>query len=375
MTMAGNLRKVADFGKVGGLRRVARLARRHPRVDLSHHARSPLGSSVVNCVTYRDGVRAPRGGNLVDTVERVRKSGHGFVWLGLHEPTNDEFAGIAELFDLHPLAVEDAVEAHQRPKVERYGETLFAVFKTVCYVEHEELTATSEVVDTGEIMVFVGQDFVITVRHGRHGSLGPLREALESDTGQLTKGPSAVLHAIADHVVDDYLNVIDAVQADIDQVETDVFAENGARADPGRIYQLKRELLELKRAVVPLGRPLLDLADRPVRVVDPEIQAYFRDVSDHLLRATEQIAAFDELLNSILQAHLAQVTVAQNEDMRKITAWAAVIAVPTMVCGVYGMNFDHMPELHWRFGYPLVVGVISVACWVLHRGFRRNGWL
>ncbi|QJT01006.1 magnesium and cobalt transport protein CorA [Streptomyces asoensis] len=375
MTMAGNLRKVTGLGRVGGLRRVARLARRRPRVDLSHPARSPLGSSVVNCVTYRDGVRAPRGGDLVDTVERVRKHGHGFVWLGLHEPTNDEFAGIAELFDLHPLAVEDAVEAHQRPKVERYGETLFAVFKTVCYVEHEELTATSEVVNTGEIMVFVGRDFVITVRHGRHGSLGPLREELESDTTQLAKGPSAVLHAIADHVVDDYLNVIDSVQEDIDQVETDVFAANGARADPGRIYQLKRELLELKRAVVPLGRPLLDLSDRPVRVIDPEIQAYFRDVSDHLLRATEQIAAFDELLNSILQAHLAQVTVAQNEDMRKITAWAAVIAVPTMVCGVYGMNFDHMPELHWRFGYPLVLGVISVACWVLYRGFRRNGWL
>ncbi|MFJ8105217.1 magnesium and cobalt transport protein CorA [Streptomyces sp. NPDC096132] len=375
MTMAGNLRKVTGLGRVGGLRKVARLGRRRARVDLSHPARSPLGSSVVNCVTYQDGLRAPVGEDLVDTVERVRKSGHGFVWLGLHEPTNDEFAGIAELFDLHPLAVEDAVEAHQRPKVERYGETLFAVFKTVCYVEHEELTATSEVVNTGEIMVFVGQEFVITVRHGRHGSLGPLREELESDAAQLAKGPSAVLHAIADHVVDDYLNVTDAVQADIDQVEADVFAENGARADPGRIYQLKRELLELKRAVVPLKRPLLDLADRPVRVVDPEIQAYFRDVSDHLLRATEQIAAFDELLNSILQAHLAQVTVAQNEDMRKITAWAAVIAVPTMVCGVYGMNFDHMPELHWRFGYPLVIGVISVACLVLYRGFRRNGWL
>jgi magnesium transporter len=375
MTMAGNLRRVTGLGRVGGLRKVAQLARRRARVDLSHPARSPLGSSVVNCVMYEEGVRAPTGGDLVDTVERVRKSGQGFVWLGLHEPTNEEFAGVAELFDLHPLAVEDAVEAHQRPKVERYGETLFAVFKTVCYVEHEELTATSEVVNTGEIMVFVGPDFVISVRHGRHGSLGPLREELESDPAQLAKGPSAVLHAIADHVVDDYLNVTDAVQADIDQVETDVFAENGARADPGRIYQLKRELLELKRAVVPLSRPLLDLADRPVRAVDPEIQAYFRDVSDHLLRATEQIAAFDELLNSILQAHLAQVTVAQNEDMRKITAWAAVIAVPTMVCGVYGMNFDHMPELHWRFGYPLVIGLISVACLVLYRGFRRNGWL
>jgi len=375
MSMAGNLRKVTGLGRVGGLRKVARLARRRARVDLSHPARSPLGSAVVNCVTYQDGVRVPGGRDLVEAVERVRKSDDGFVWLGLHEPTDQEFAGIADLFDLHPLAVEDAVEAHQRPKLERYGETLFAVFKTVCYVEHKELTETSEVVNTGEIMVFVGPAFVITVRHGMHGSLGPLREELESDPQQLAKGPAAVLHAIADHVVDDYLNVTDAVQADIDQVETDVFATNGARADPGRIYQLKRELLELKRAVVPLGRPVLELATRPIRVVDPEIQAYFRDVSDHLQRATEQIAAFDELLNSILQAHLAQVSVAQNEDMRKITAWASLIAVPTMICGVYGMNFEFMPELHWKFGYPLGMAVIAAGCFTLYRGFKRNGWL
>ncbi|MFF0793638.1 magnesium and cobalt transport protein CorA [Streptomyces spiralis] len=375
MSMAGNLRRVTGLDRVGGLRRVARLGRRRRPVDLSHPARSPLGSSVVNCVTYRDGVRLPETGALVEAVARVRKNRDGFVWLGLHEPTGQEFAGIAGLFDLHPLAVEDAIEAHQRPKLEHYGETLFAVFKTVCYVEHEQLTATSEVVDTGEIMAFVGHDFVITVRHGRHGSLGPLREELEYDPQQLAKGPAAVLHAIADHVVDDYLSVTDSIQADIDQVEMDVFAQNGARTDPGRIYQLKRELLELKRAVAPLGRPMEDLATRPIRVVDPEIQAYFRDVLDHLIRAKEQTAAFDEMLNSILQAHLAQVTVAQNEDMRKITAWAAVIAVPTMVCGVYGMNFEHMPELHWRFGYPLVIGVISIACLALYRGFRRNGWL
>ncbi|MEU5895456.1 MULTISPECIES: magnesium and cobalt transport protein CorA [Streptomyces] len=381
MSMAGNLRKVTSLRKVGGLRgvgglrKVARLARRGARVDLSHPARSPLGSSVVNCVTYREGVRQPPGRDLVESVERIRKTGDGFVWLGLHEPTEDEFADIADLFGLHPLAVEDAVHAHQRPKVERYDQTLFAVFKTVCYVEHTELTATSEVVDTGEIMVFVGRDFVITVRHGRHGSLGPMREELESSPEQLAQGPAAVLHALADHVVDGYLAATDAVQADIDQVETDVFAPDGARTDPGRIYQLKRELLELKRAVVPLGRPLQILATQPMRVIAPEIQAYFRDVDDHLKRATEQIAAFDELLNSILQAHLAQVTVAQNEDMRKITAWAAVIAVPTMVCGMYGMNFDHMPELHWRFGYPLAMSLITVACVALYRGFRRNGWL
>ncbi|MEV5980308.1 magnesium and cobalt transport protein CorA [Streptomyces sp. NPDC052114] len=381
MSMAGNLRKVGSLGKVGGLRtvgglrKVARLRRRAARVDLSHPARSPLGSSVVNCVTYRDGVRQPPARDLVESVERVRKSGDGFVWLGLHEPTEEEFAGIADLFDLHPLAVEDAVHAHQRPKVERYDQTLFAVLKTVCYVEHTELTATSEVVDTGEIMVFVGREFVITVRHGRHGSLGPVREELEAAPEQLAQGPAAVLHAIADQVVDDYLAATDAVQSDIDLVETAVFARDGERTDPGRIYQLKRELLELKRAVVPLGRPLQILATQPMRVIAPEIQAYFRDVDDHLKRATEQIAAFDELLNSILQAHLAQVTVAQNEDMRKITAWAAVVAVPTMVCGMYGMNFDHMPELHWQFGYPLVMSVIATVCVALYRGFRRNGWL
>ncbi|MET8949388.1 magnesium and cobalt transport protein CorA [Streptomyces sp. NPDC004533] len=375
MSMAGNLRKVTGLDRVSGLRKVARLARRRTRVDLSHPARSPLGSAVVNCVTYQKGARVPDAGDLVDSVERVRKSADGFVWLGLHEPTDQEFAGIAELFDLHPLAVEDAVEAHQRPKLERYGETLFAVFKTVCYVEHKELTATSEVVSTGEIMVFIGPAFVITVRHGRHGSLGPLREELEAHPQQLAKGPAAVLHAIADQVVDDYLSVTDAVQEDIDQVETDVFAENSARLDPGRIYQLKRELLELKRAVAPLDRPIQELATRPIRVIDPEIQAYFRDVSDHLLRAIEQIAAFDELLNSILQAHLAQVSVAQNEDMRKITAWAALIAVPTMLTGVYGMNFAHMPELRWRFGYPAVLVLIAVGCLVLYRGFKRNGWL
>lgn len=233
MSMAGNLRKVTGLGRAGGLRKVARLTRRRPRVDLSHPARSPLGSSVVNCVTYQDGVRVPGCSDLVDAVARVRRSGEGFVWLGLHEPTDGEFADVARLFDLHPLAVEDAVEAHQRPKLERYTETLFAVFKTVCYVEHEQLTATSEVVGTGEIMVFVGEDFVITVRHGRHGSLGPLREELEADPEQLAKGPAAVLHAIADHVVDEYLSVTDAVQADVEQVETDVFSEGGARATRG----------------------------------------------------------------------------------------------------------------------------------------------
>jgi magnesium transporter len=361
---------------VGNLRKVARLARRRRRVDLNHPARSPLGTSVVNCVAYIDGKRQPGDCPVDESIDRVRRAGRGFVWIGLHEPTEREFSGIADLFALHPLAVEDAVQAHQRPKLDTYGDTLFTVFKTVRYVDHDELTTTSEVVDTGEVMVFTGPDFVITVRHGRHGSLGPLREDLEADPGQLAKGPSAVLHAIADHVVEDYLAVADSVQNDIDQAETEVFAPEPAhRADPGRIYQLKRELLELKRAVAPLDRPMERLSTQSLPAVDRDIQKYFRDVADHLARVTEQIAAFDDLLNSILQAHLAQVTVAQNEDMRKITAWAAIIAVPTMVCGIYGMNFDHMPELRWRYGYPLIITIIATACFTIHRGFRRNGWL
>ncbi|MEV6022538.1 magnesium and cobalt transport protein CorA [Streptomyces sp. NPDC052036] len=362
---------------VGNLRKVTRLTRqRRPRVDLSHPARSPLGSSVVNCVVYRDGIRQPGTDTVAEAVRQVREHGNGFVWLGLHEPTETEFGEVAGLFGLHPLAVEDAVHAHQRPKLESYGDVLFAVFKTVTYVEHEQLTATSEVVNTGEIMVFTGPDFVITVRHGRHGSLGPLREDLETAPEQLATGPSAVLHAIADHVVDDYLTVADAVQNDIDTVETEVFSTQGSQTvDAGRIYQLKRELLELKRAVVPLARPLETLSTTPLRAVAPEIRAYFRDVADHLARVTEQITAFASLLDSILQAHLAQVAVAQNEDARKITAWAAIIAVPTMVCGVYGMNFAHMPELRWTYGYPLALGVMAAACFLLHRSFKRNGWL
>ncbi|MEU8774499.1 magnesium/cobalt transporter CorA [Streptomyces sp. NPDC048606] len=356
------------------LRRAVRRGYRRA-VDLSHPARSPLGSAVVNCVVYVDGARQDGCTEVEEALHRVRKAGEGFVWIGLHEPSQTELAGLAALFGLHPLAVEDAVNAHQRPKVERYDETLFAVFKTVRYVEHEELTATSEVVETGELMAFVGEDFVITIRHGGRGTLGPVREALEAEPAQLAQGPAAVLHAMADHVVDDYVAVTDAVQSDLDAVETAVFSEHGGRGDAGRIYQLKRELLELRRAVAPLDRPLQHLATQPIPVVPPEVRAYFRDVADHLTRATEQISAYDTLLDSILQAHLAQVTVAQNEDMRKITAWAAIVAVPTMVCGVYGMNFDHMPELRWTYGYPTVLGVMAVACFLIHRGFRRNGWL
>lgn len=343
--------------------------------------RDPSASSaVVDCAVYRDGVRTEAQACLSprEAMRRVRDDG-GFAWIGLHEPTEAEFAGIAAEFGLHPLAVEDAVHAHQRPKLERYDDTLFTVFKTVHYVEHAELTATSEVVETGEVMCFTGRDFVITVRHGGQGSLRALRKRLQDDPELLAKGPSAVLHAIADQVVDGYLAVVDAMQDDIDEVEIDVFSAptkgSPRGTDAGRIYQLKREVLEFKRAVSPLLRPMQLLSERPMRLVDPDIQKYFRDVADHLARVQEHVVGFDELLNSILQANLAQASFAQNEDARKITSWAAIIAVPTMVCGVYGMNFDNMPELHWKYGYPIVLAAIAGSCLVIHRTLKRNGWL
>ncbi|MEU4132051.1 magnesium and cobalt transport protein CorA [Streptomyces wuyuanensis] len=370
------------------IRTLGRAVRRAYRrtVDLSHPARSPLGSAVVNCVGYADGVRQAGSCPAAEALRRVRKengsdpTSNSFVWIGLHEPSREEFDELAELFGLHPLTIEDAVDAHSRPKVVPYDDTLLAVFRTVGYAEHAELTSTSQLVETGEITVITGRDFVITIRYGRHGSLGPLREALEAVPEQLAKGPSSVLHAVADFVVDEYLAVADAVQDDIDAVESAVFsghAGRGAagRGEAGRIYQLKRELLEFKRAMSPLSRPLDALAHQPASLIAPETRPYFRDVSDHLARAGEQIQGYDALLDSILQAHLAQMTVAQNEDMRKITAWAAIVAVPTMVCGAYGMNFEHMPLTGSVYGYPLVIAVISLACFVIHRGFRRNGWL
>ncbi|PVE09906.1 magnesium and cobalt transport protein CorA [Streptomyces scopuliridis] len=353
----------------------------YSKYDTYDATRDPSASSaVVDCAVYRDGRRVTENPCVTphEAMLRVREGG-GFAWIGLHEPTEEEFAGIAAEFGLHPLAVEDAVHAHQRPKLERYDDTLFTVFKTIHYVEHTRLTATSEVVDTGEVMCFTGRDFVITVRHGGKGSLRALRHRLESDAELLTKGPSAVLHSIADHVVDGYVAVAAAVQDDIDEVEIDVFsapAKGSPRgSDAGRIYQLKREVLEFKRAVSPLLRPMQLLSERPMRLIDPDIQKYFRDVADHLARVHEQVIGFDELLNSILQANLAQATVAQNEDMRKITSWAAIIAVPTAVCGIYGMNFDHMPELEWKYGYPMVLVAIGTICLTIHRTLKRNGWL
>jgi magnesium transporter len=223
-------------------------------------------------------------------------------------------------------------------------------------------------------MVFLGQHYVITVRHGAHGALNNLRHQLEAQRDLLCLGPSAVLYAIADLVIDGATDVASGVEEDVDELETSVFSPERTD-DTARIYQLKRELQQLRRAVAPLEIPLTKLAERPVDVIPEEMRSYFRDVLDHALRVRDQVASLDELLSSILQASLARTSLSDNEDTRKISAWAAMIAVPTLITGVYGMNFDFIPELHWRYGYPLVLLVIVAVCSLLYRGFRRNGWL
>ncbi|MEU4194723.1 magnesium and cobalt transport protein CorA [Kribbella sp. NPDC026611] len=361
---------------MGATRRVGELFARRVGGDVrppDDVVAGKLEGALVDWGLYREGKRDERVSSYTEALVRARR-GQGFVWIGLFQPNDHQLAIIGKEFGLHPLALEDASEAHQRPKLERYGDTLFAVFKTVSYVPHGDLTATSEVVETGEVMVFCGPGFVVTVRHGEHSELSGLRHELEGEPKRLAAGPGAVLHAIADHVVDRYLEVADAVQADIDLIETSMFTPRGWR-NIDRVYQLKREVLELKRAVAPLTGPMRALSTVRNPLIADETRNYFRDVDDHLQRVKEQVISFDELLSSILQAGLAQLQVAENEDMRRISSWVAILAVPTMIAGIYGMNFENMPELRLKYAYFVVLGVMAGACYVLYRLFKRNHWL
>ena len=329
---------------------------------------------VVDCGVYIDGLRLPGTWSPVDAITEVRRRRDGFVWIGLYEPGEEQLQGIAEVFGLHELAVEDAVTAHQRPKLDRYDETLFMVLKTVRYIEHESPTTANEIVESGELMVFLGKDFVVTVRHGQHSGLRRVRHNLEADPEHLAQGPAVVLHAVADHIVDAYLDVSQGVEGDIDTMETEVFAPH-TEVGAEQIYMMKREVLELRRAVTPLVTPMRRLTEGYSPLVPSEVRSYFRDVDDHLATVAERVASFDELLTTLVDAVLAKITLRQNNDMRKITAYAALLAVPTMLAGIYGMNFDYMPELHWEFGYPAVILVILTICAVLWRTFRKNRWL
>jgi len=333
------------------------------------------GSAVVDCGLYVEGRREPGEFTPDEALREAHQRENAFVWIGLHQPSQDEMAAIAQTYGLHELAVEDAVKAEQRPKLEQFGAVHFLVLRTARYVPHSELTETSQVVETGQMMIFIGDRFVITVRHGDASELAPVRASLENErAGLLEQGPWAVAYAVTDRVVDLYVEVADQVEADLDIIEETAFSrEGGIRVQ--QIYQMKRELVEFRRAVVPLQRPLATITNTQSRLVPKEIRRYFRDVQDHLTRTVEQVASYDDLLNSILQARLAQVTVDQNNDMRKIAAWAGISAVWTAVAGIYGMNFIHMPEKNWQYGYPGVVAVMLAVSVLLYRAFRRNGWL
>ncbi|HET6532875.1 MAG TPA: magnesium and cobalt transport protein CorA [Actinoplanes sp.] len=334
----------------------------------------PGGSSVVDCALYIQGKREPGDFTPDEALRQARDRENAFVWLGLHEPSAAEMAGIAQSYGLHELAVEDAVKAEQRPKLEQFGAVHFLVLRTARYVPHRELTENSQVVETGQVMIFIGDRFVITVRHGDASELAPVRADLETERAVLLEqGPWAVAYAVTDRVVDLYLEVADRVEADLDIIEATAFSREGGRVQ--QIYQMKRELVEFRRAVVPLQRPLATITNTQSRLVPKEIRRYFRDVQDHLTRTVEQLVSYDDLLNSILQARLAQVTVDQNNDMRKIASWAGIATVWTAVAGIYGMNFNFMPELRWDYSYPILWALLVTATVFLYRAFRRNDWL
>lgn len=336
------------------------------------------GRVIMDQASYHDGER--RGCfDLSDSLELLRSTGgpNDFLWIGLHDPDQTEFDMVNEELQLHPLAVEDVLSGRQRAKIERYDDTFFVVLKTLRYVD-----ATSDV-ETGEVMVFVGDHFVVTVRNGPLNPLAGIRAALEADPGRLRLGPMSVLHAVMDHIVDNYLAVEAELQTDLDEIEVAVFSEDSPSANSRTIYRLKREVLEAKRAVTPMVAPLDALIASPRSPLpEGELRLLFRDVSDHLKTVRDHVEGYDRLLSDVLGAHLAQVGVEQNEvavrqnaDMRRISAWVAIAALPTMLAGIYGMNFDNMPELRWRYGYFILLGIMAVACGGLYRAFRKSGWL
>ena len=330
---------------------------------------------IVDCAIYREGHRSEGPEDLSDALDEARSAG-GFVWIGLHEPTEKEFDLVTREFGLHPLAVEDALKAHQRPKLEVYDDSLFVVLKPVVY------EPKSDTVSTGEVMLFLGDAFVVTVRHGVGSPLKAVRERLEQEPKLLGKGPTSVLYAVADAVVDHYLEVATELATDLEELEAEVFSPDGggSRHTASRIYTFKRQILEFRRATVPLSMPLTRLAGvgaygGTVPFVNDRARPFFRDVNDHLARVNESVEGLDRLVSDVLSAHLAQMSVRQNDDMRKISAWAAMAAVPTMIAGIYGMNFDHMPELHWVWAYPAVIALMGVLEVLLYRLFKRRGWL
>ena len=323
---------------------------------------------IVDCAHYRDGRRQHAGTMDPREAAAICKRDPGFVWLGMVEPSPEELEHVQDAFGLHELAVEDAQSFHLRPKVETYeGGITFVVLRTARYVD--EL----EEVEFGEVSIFIGPGFIITVRQGVASDLHESRLRLERHRKLLEEGPSSVLWAILDKIVDDYAPVVEGLERDIEEVEATVFS--GSAAPTERIYLLRREVTDFFRAVHPLLGPAAAITQGGVLAISDGLRQYFRDVDDHLKLVNEEIIAQRDLLSTILQANMAVVSAEQNEVVRKISAWAAIITVPTFIASFYGMNFDHMPELHWRFSYPAVVLLMVLSGVILWRGFKRAQWL
>ncbi len=321
---------------------------------------------IVDCALYRAGFRQETDGDIREMLRTARRQADTFLWVGLHEPAPEEFDAVRKELGLHPLAIDDAAYGHQRPKLEDYGDNIFVVLKTVTYAKPAEVVL-------GEIMLFVGADFVITVRHGTANPLAPVRRRVERDPDLLATGPTAVLYAVLDEIVGSYDVVNHDIEADIIALERRVFTRSGQDATED-VYTLKREILEFRTAQDPLLPVLQELVRGRIPLCVRHMER-FRDVQDTLLRVDQQIDAHSEMVTNVLTAHLALQGRQQNEDMRKISAWAAVLAIPTMIAGVYGMNFEHMPETGWALGYPLVVSGMVTACTLLYRRFKKSGWL
>jgi magnesium transporter len=343
---------------------------------------TPTRSHLVDSAIYRDGVRQSSALSLAETFEVLREREGGMAWIGLYRPDESELAQLAKGFGLHPLAVEDAITAHQRPKLERYDRTLFVVLRAARYLDDVEE------VEFGELHVFIGEDFVVTVRHAESPDLSVVRKRLEHDPGLLALGTESVLYAILDAVVDGYLPVVAGIEHDVEQIETQVF--DGDPAASRRIYLLSHEVIDFQRAAAPLTGMLAALeAGFDKYGVDEELRRALRDVADHVAQVTERVDSLRVLLRDILQVNsilvaqrqneemtaLSRTSNAQNDEVKKISAWAAILFAPTLVASIYGMNFKHMPELHWYFGYPFALALMFMVSLVLYAVFKRRGWI
>lgn len=339
------------------------------------HPPAPDEQTVERCRVYVRGHRLTEEfASYADALAEVRRRGEGFVWLGMLQPSEQHMQEVAEAFGLHELIVEDAVAAHQRPKVERYDDQVFFVVRSVRYQEHEHVSDAKEIISTGEVQMIFAKDFIITIRHGHHTRIAGLRRRIEQDPEQCALGPSAVAWQIADMLVDEYLSIANEISGDVDELENEVFTPN-SRFDIEQIYMLKREILEMRHSIDPLASALQALIQNHKDVLPKAIRSYFRDVLDHEIIAADRVAGYDERLSALIDAGVAKITLQQNSDMRKISALVGMAALPTMIAGIYGMNFAYMPELQLRYGYFVVLGVMAstvLAMWWL---LRRNHWL